>query len=238
VAQCNLALRKVGFILFSIAILLGIILTLLRAIPDLEATMYGFIKYGYPRIYSLICPVLMTTQDREPVSIRLHNNLDRNLNYYIETQFSSPILIISSDQNLVLAPGESKVLAWEVGEENIDLGNFIFARVFTSAATTNGFHESTCGTVVINLPFAGGPAIYFSALVLSVFGAGVGFWLWSKHSVKSDPEVLSRFWWMRLMVVVVVIGIVTALIGFWFVAFLMVALAVLATGVMLIPRKV
>jgi hypothetical protein len=238
VAQRNPALRKVGFIIFSVAILVGIILTLLRAIPDLEATMYGFIKYGYPRIFSLTCPVLMTPGDREPVSIRLHNTLDRNLNYFIETQFSSPILIISSDQNLDLAPGESKVLSWEVGQENVDLGNFIFARVFTSAATTNGFHESTCGTFVINLPFAGGPVIYFSVLALAVLGTVIGFWLWRKNCEMSDPAALSNFWWMRLMMVVVAIGIITALIGFWFVAFLMVALALLATGVILIPRKV
>jgi hypothetical protein len=238
VAQLNPTLRKTGLIMFSIASLLAILLILARAIPDLESTMYGFIKYDYPRLTSLACPVLMTTQDSLPVTIRLHNSLDRNLKWFVEAQFSAPYMIETNDQTLELQPGESRKLSWEVDNQNVDLGFFIFARVFSSAATTAGMREATCGTLVLNLPFGGGPVIFYGLLVISVILAGVGFLLWKRNALMSDDGVTSRFWWMRFMSIVLVVGLVTALINSWFAALVMVMLAILCTAVYMIPRKV
>jgi hypothetical protein len=238
VAQRNPTLRRVGLVIFFIAILIGLVLTLLRAIPDLEASMYGFIKYGYPRLYSLSCPVLMTVEDSEPVSIRLHNSLDRNLSYFVEAQLSAPYLIVTDDQRLDLQPGESQKLIWQVDKENIDLGSFIFARVFTSAAAANGFHESTCGTFVLNLPLAGGPAIYYSFFILSLLGIALGLWLWFSNRDYSIPGTSTRSGWMIFLAGVVVVGLVTSLVNFWFVAIVTVFLALLSVGVYLIPHKV
>jgi hypothetical protein len=238
VAQRNPTLRRVGLIFFFSAIIIGLALTLARAIPDLEASMYGFIKYGYPRLYSLACPVLMTTQDQEPVTIRLSNSLDRNLNYFIEAQLSSPIIIITDDQNLQLSPGESRKIAWQVGKENIDLGSFIFARVFTSAAAANGFHESTCGTFVLNLPFQGGPTLYYALFALAVIGLFAGLWLWFRYRDLADSGDRVRSGWMVFMAVAVLISLVSSYLNFWFVAIVMVLLILLATFVYLVPRKV
>ncbi len=236
--QLNPTLRRTGFIMFSVASLLAILLILARALPDLESTMYGFMKYGYPRLTSLSCPVLMTTQDNLPVTIRLHNSLDRNLKWFVQAQFSSPYMIETNEQTLELQPGESRKLSWEVDKQNVDLGFFIFARVFSSAATTAGMREATCGTLVLNLPFSGGPVIFFSLLVISVILAGVGFWLWKRNSLMSDAGVTSRFWWMRFMSMVMVVGLVTAVINAWFAALVTVLLAILTTVVYVIPHKV
>ncbi|NJD58889.1 MAG: hypothetical protein FIA98_05765, partial [Anaerolineae bacterium] len=159
-AQRNPSLRKVGFIIFSVAIVMAALLILVKAVPDLESTLYGFIKFNYPRLYSLSCPVLMTPLDQLPVTIRLHNSLDRNLKWFVEAQFSAPGLMDTYDQTLELQPGETRKLSWQVCKQNIDLGNFIFARVFTSATTASGMQEATCGTFVLKLPFSGGPVIY------------------------------------------------------------------------------
>jgi hypothetical protein len=234
----NLSLRRVGFISFSIAIFLGVLLILARAMPDLESTMYGFIKYGYPRLTSLSCPVLMTLQDREPVTVRLRNPLDKNLSYYVNAQFSSGVMISTIDQRVELQPGETKTLSWEVGKENIDLGNFIFARVFTSAASSLGMRESTCGTFVVKLPVRGGPVIFYAISFLAVLGAAVGLLLWFRHSEMSQPDVISQSLWMRFIAMVVAVGIMAGILNLWFFAILTVLLALLTTSVFLIPRKI
>jgi hypothetical protein len=237
--QQNPTLRRVGFISFLIALLLGILLIVARAWPDLESTMYGFIKYGYPRLTSLSCPVLMTLPDRLPITIRILNPLDKPLSVYINAQFSSPVIIRNVEDRVELQPGETKTFSWEVGKENVDLHNFILARVFTSAATTSGMRESTCGTLVLKLPFKGGPMIFYASLVLVALAGGFGLWLWPRHSDWSDPAIVSQGWWMRFDAFVITVGVVAAIMNWWFLGILTLLLALLLSlGVFLIPRKI
>jgi hypothetical protein len=227
-------------ILFSIAILLGLLLTLLRAVPDFEASQFGFYNYGYPKLVSLSCPVLMTVRDQENVTIQLHNTLNSNLKYIVESQFSSPLIIDTIDtsvQRPELAPGEVRKLTWQVGEQNIVLGNFIFARVFTWAYIPDGRHESTCGTVILNLPFKGGPELYYALLFLTVLGLGIGLWLWFRYRNVANPAMRSRSAWMIFISVVIVVGLVLSVFHIWFVALLTVFIALLGIVVFVIPQS-
>jgi hypothetical protein len=236
--QRNPTLRRVGFLSFSIGIFIGILLILARAMPDLEASMYGFIKYSYPRLTSLSCPLLMTLPDRELVTIRLRNPLDKNLSYYVKAQFSSGVIISTTAQRVELQPGETKSLSWEVGKENIDLGNLILANVFTSAASSMGMMESTCGTLVLKLPVRGGPAIFYATLFLAVLGVAVGLLLWFRNSEMSNSTAISQWWWMLIISFVVAVGIVVGILNLWFFAILTVLLVLLTTSVFLISHTV
>lgn len=237
VRKQNPVLRRLGFVSFTIAFILGILLIVARAWPDQESTLYGFIKYGYPRLTSLSCPVLMTVFDREPVTIRMHNSLARPLNLYVNAQLSSPVTFVNSEDQVVLQPGETRTFSWDVGKENIDLHNFIFARVYTSAATSSGMKESTCGTLVLNLPFKGGRVIYYVSLVITALTGGIGFWLWPHHSDWSDSAVVSQGWWMRFVAIVITGGVVASILNLWFLAILALILTILSLGVFLIPRN-
>jgi hypothetical protein len=235
--QQNPILRRVGIISFSIAIFLGILVILVRAVPDMESTMYGFIKYGYPRLSTLSCPVLMTTVDRLPITMRFHNSLDKPLGIYVNAQLSTFVMIVNSEERVYLQPGETRSFSWEVGKENIDLHNFIFARVFTSAATASGMREATCGTLVLNLPFNGGPVIFYASLVLAALAGGVGLWLWPRNSDMSDSAVVSQGWWMRFVAFVIAVGVVAVILNWWFLGILTLVLTMLSLSVFLIPRK-
>lgn len=233
----NPSLRQAGFIFFIIAVILGVLLILVRAIPDLEAMMYGFIKYNYPSLPSLSCPVLMTQLDREPVTIRLRNPLDKTLRWLINAQFSTSSIIENEKQQLEQQPGESNILSWEVGKENIDLGNLILARVFISPSASLKMRESTCGTLVLNLPFKGGPVIYYTGLVLAPLFAIIGLWLWFHHREMSNPSVVSRSMWMRIVTIVIAVGIVASLLDLWFLALLTVILTMLMASVTLLLHR-
>jgi hypothetical protein len=231
------SLRYLGLTIFIFGIILGVFLSLVRALPDVEATMYGFVKYGYPRLSSLRCPLLMTTADREAVTIKINNNLDRPLTWRVIAQFSSLSLINSVDSNIELQPGESRVLSWEVTNDNLSMGNFILARVFTSAAAL-GMKEAFCGTFVINLPFTGGPMLYYIALFVTALCLALGIWLWRHHTILSESHLVSQFTWMRFGALLVVLAVVAGYMDWWFFAILFVVLITLTTVVFLIPRKI
>jgi uncharacterized protein (DUF58 family) len=238
-SQQNPTLRRVGLISLFIGILLGILVIVARVLPDMESTIYGFIKYGYPRLTSLSCPVLMTSLDRLPVTIRVHNPLDKPLSLYINSQLSSFISFVNAEETVVLQPGETRKFAWEVGKENIDLHYFIFARVFSSAAISSGMKEATCGTLVLDLPFKNGPVIFYIGLVLAILTTGLGLWFWLSHSDMGDPVVVSRGWWMRFVALLIAVGIVAGILNWWFLAILTLLLTLLlSVSVFLIPRKV
>ena len=195
-------LRRVGFILFIFAAILGILLILLRAVPDLEASLYGFIKFNYPPLRSLSCPMLMTILDREPVTVRLNNPLDKTLSFYVNSQFSTGSVFDTREERLDLQPGETRTLSWEVGEENIDLNNFIFARVFTTSTSTLKMRESTCGTFVLRLPIKGGPVIYYVSLFVSILCAAVGAGggrFQSGHRCATSRAGQPALWWTHLL---------------------------------------
>ncbi len=237
-SQPGSILRRVGSVLYAIAIILGVLLILSRAIPDLESTMYGFFRFGYPSLSSLDCPVLMTTQDTEPVTIKLHNTLSRDLTYYVKAEFSSPVLIVDHEQQLTLAPGEARTLSWNVDHNNLSEGNFIFAHIYVSAATVQGMREGTCGTFALPLPIQGGPAIFYGSLIAVVVAGGLGLWLWLRYNILSAPSILSQANWMRFTAVLIAIGLVLAILGIWFFAILVVFVIALSSAVFLIPAKV
>jgi hypothetical protein len=233
----NSALRHLGLFLFLGAIILGVLLSLVRAIPDLEATMYGFTKYGYPHISSLSCPLLMTTADREAVTVKLQNKLEKPLAWYFVAEFSSHVMINSVNGNVELQPGETRLLSWEVNQGNISMGNFILARVFTSAATAHGMNEGFCGTYVIDLPITGGPTIYYLAIAITVLCLGVGLWLWRRYTLLSESTLVSQFTWMRFAALLVILGVAAGYFNSWFLTIACVFLTVLTTVVFMVYRK-
>ncbi len=238
VVERNPTLRRVGLLMFAIFIILGVILVLLRSIPDLEATMYGFIKYEYPNLKSLQCPVMMTTADREAVTIRLSNPLNQSLAWLVQSQISSPVLILTSSERVELQPHETRVISWPIDKSNIAPGNFILAYVYSSTAGPEAMREATCGTYVLDLPVKGGPVIFYAAMGFTLIGVGVGLWLLARHTEMSDPGVVSGLWWMRVITIFVAIGLAAGLFNAWFLALLMILLIVLATAVFLVPNKV
>ena len=233
----NPTLRQLGFISFLAAIVLGILLIAARAWPDMESTFYGFVKYDYPAIPSLKCPVLMTSLDQQAVTIRLHNQLERDLKWYINTQLSTSVVMSTSEQTVQLAPGETRTISWEVDKDNIDLSDFIFANVFISPAAAMKMQSSTCGTLVLNLPLSGGPVIFYSAVAIYGVILALGLWVWSRHSEMSNPGTISMAWWMRFVGLIITIGIVEGILDWWFLGILSLVLTMLSLGVFLFPHK-
>ena len=230
----NNALHLVGAVLFLIAILLGVLLTVVRAWPDMESALYGFAKDSYPRLRSLHCPVLMTSQDRLPVTVQLTNPLNQDLTWFVRAQFSTNLLINTVEQTYVVKPGEIKTLSWEVDTQNIDLRNLILAYSFTSPFAGLRMTEGTCGTYVLNVPIKGGPTIYYSGLGLSVLCVIAGLFFWQRYANLSEPGVIAQSWWMRFLASVIAIGVVTSILGWWFIGIVALVLTMLTLVVYLV----
>jgi hypothetical protein len=156
---------------------------------------------------------------------------------YVNAQLSAFVAIVNAEERVELQPGETHSFSWEVGKENIDLQSFIFARVFTSASTTSGMREATCGTFVLNLPIKGGPVIFYASLVIAIIAWTIGLWLWPHHSDMGDPAIVTQISWMRFVSLVIAVGVGASIFGLWFLGIVTILLTMLLLSLYLLPRK-
>jgi hypothetical protein len=230
-------LQRAGFLIFIIGFLLGVMLIIASAWPDLESRMYGFSRYPDEKHTPLSCPALMTTQDRGQVIARLHNPLKKTITLYVKAQMSSSLLIDTLNETVELQPGETQILHWDVGEENIDMNYFIFAFVQILPTSTLTMKGATCGTLVLDLPFRGGPILYYATVILAAVGIGLGAWLWFRNIDWGDPKMVYDSWFMRFIILDIVIGVAGSMLGWWGAGLVSLVVLLLTWSVYIYPRR-
>jgi hypothetical protein len=146
---------KLFYLIFVVGMVIGWIFNVLAAFAGLEASFYGFDRTGGSRLTSLSCPIFMTTQETNSFTISINNSTDRNLAPSVSTFISSPGVPITSYESIKIASGETKVMEWKIGPENIDLKNFIFVRARVFASYPLPDREGFCGVYIFDLPGRG-----------------------------------------------------------------------------------
>ncbi len=207
------AISIFGVLLYLLAVITGLLLIVIATWADMEAASYGFPRRASDALSGLTCPILMTRNETDTISLRVSNPTDKHLHPAISTEISAdfnPQIFIES---VDLAPGEAKSVEWSVGPRNIDLGMFIFANVEVYATYPIPNREKTCGILIMDLPGKGRP-IQTGLLTVSLLGLGGGLYLMSKFGL---PGNRSAFTWNEVifLAVLIVSGLILSYIGSW-----------------------
>jgi hypothetical protein len=212
------------FVLYLVGVIAGLVLTLFATWGDLEAAFYGFDRVGGVRMSSLSCPILMSDTETSTFSIRISNSLDRNLAPSIKTDISMPGAPVSSYESVLLLPGESKKLEWQIGPKNIDLDRFIFVRAWTYAAYPQPDREGTCGIVIH--PFGiSGAIVTWGLVIVSLLGTGISLYKMRRAgSLEGSGMKTSRY---NLLAILMLAGVINSFIGIWLVGVLILAVSLL-----------
>lgn len=218
---------------YVIGVALGLFLVLVGTWADMEAASYGFPRLAEAGLDGLNCPILMTRTDATTITLTVRNPTDDRLSPSIRTLISTAGLPEEFVENLVLAPGESKKLAWQVDAENIDLGNFIFAKVLRYSAYPVKSRETTCGIFVLDVP-GSGKVILATLAVLSFLGMGWGLYALSR---LKDPSlmVMKHSRAMLFLTITLAVGFAFNLFSMWMPALLTLTVVVLMLVVLLAP---
>jgi len=177
------------------------------------------------------CPVLMTRDETSSVSLKVSNTTDNSISPVIKTEISTSMVIQEFQESLELAPGESKKLSWSVGPENIDLGNFIFAKTLMFSAYPFPNRETTCGIFIVDLP-GNGWVILSILLVLSLLGMGWGLYEMNKVN-DATKWVTGHVRPMAFLSFMIVLGFVASFLGGWVPSILILAIIVLMIVILL-----
>lgn len=199
---------------YFIGLAAGFALVLFSAWADMEATFYGFPRQGDPGLSGFSCPVLMTRNDIGTISFVASNTADINIKPSIRVLVSSPALPEEHLERIQLAPGESKRFEWRVDADNIDLGEFIFARVLMFSSYPLPSREAVCGIFVLDMPM-NGRVLLFLLVAMSLLGMGWGLYAMNRSKLGGGEWIAKYLPALTFVFVVLILGLIFTFMGAW-----------------------
>jgi hypothetical protein len=211
--KTNQSISIFGVLLYILAVITGLLLIVVSTWADMEAASYGFPRRASAALSGLACPILMTRSETGTISLRVSNPTEKPLHPAVRTEISADFNPQVFIESVDLAPGEAKSVEWSVGQQNIDLGMFIFANVQVYATYPIPNREKTCGIFIIDLPGSGG-VILTALLAFSLIGLGGGLYLMSKSGLAGSRSTLT---WNAIIFLAALIvgGLILSYVGSW-----------------------
>lgn len=208
--------NRLGLVLFYCGVFLAFILTALLVWADVEAISYGFPRLGNQPLRGLSCPPFMNRTEGASFSLTQSNTTERVLRPRVQVLVSEAGInrwtaIMSSVE---VEPGERKTASWEIGADNIVLGNFVLIKAYTYASYPQPNSEGSCGIFVVNIPWMTGDSLYWLWLVGSMVLLITGLWLGEIRKVEAEQSSgkgLAR----RVLAGLAVIGLTVGSLGWW-----------------------
>lgn len=209
------------FILFTIGALLGILLSTIAAWADYESASYGFANRASSQLTGLSCPILMTNNESGTVSLKITNQTDQPISPTVRVDISTSDAAETATEFIDLAAGESRLLKWTVGTENIDLGQFIFVNALAFSSYPLPDRENTCGIFV--LPIRGnGKLILILTAMISILSMASGAYLLQRSNLPAKQTRPAIF-----LALIIIITMAVSFAGLWIQATVMLTITVL-----------
>jgi len=178
------------FIVYSLGVLLGFTLSFLAAWADLESTVYGFIQQAPNTFSGLECPIFITRGETETINIAFTNTLNKKLHASVRTELSTPVTLDAKIDYVDLEPGQTLHLERTIDSNNIDLGQFIFAKAMVYSIFPLENRETTCGVFVLPFGTSGAMTLYL-VTTLSILSMGGSLYLmWKNDILKAQGNAL------------------------------------------------
>ncbi len=216
---------------YVVGVIIGLYLVVVSTWADFEAAFYGFSRLADMGLDGFSCPVLMTRDETNSVSLKVSNTTDNLISPVIKTEISTSMVIQEFQESLELAPGESKKLNWSVGPGNIDLGNFIFAKALMFSAYPFPNRETTCGIFIVDLP---GNGWVILTILVGLSLSGMGWALYEMNKVNDATTwVIRHFRPMAFLAILIILGFVSSFLGGWMPSILILAVTLLMIVILL-----
>jgi len=219
------------FLGYAVGVAIGLYLIVIATWADMESAFYGFPRLAEAGLGGFNCPVLMTPNDMNTISLKVSNPTDQAISPSIKTMVSTSTVAEDYIENIQLAPGETKRLEWVVDSDNIDLGKFIFAQTLMYSAYPLPSKEDTCGIFIVNLP-GSGKVILPILVIASLFGMGWGLYVARKPGA-SNGWAEKHIRPMSFLAIVIALGFVVSFEVGWIPSILVLAVALLMVFILL-----
>jgi hypothetical protein len=234
----NKARRTVGTILYSLGILMTLALGAIAVWGDLEASLFDVSIRAERSLRSLNCPVLITSHETGQISASFQNTSQQPVNRAIRAHISQGFITLFREENLQLPlqPGERQHWTWYVTADDAAYGSLILVRVSTLRQAPMPSESSTCGIIVLDIPWVSGRIAVAVWLILGLTATAGGTWIWLKASPPQMRDRRLAMLSMSAISLLVIAILIVGLAGLWVLGVILLALFVLLLITILAQR--
>ncbi len=218
---------RTSLLIFTLGIILTGTLAAGLVWAGLEAEFYGFDKLGDDRIENLSCPPLMTLHETAAIRASFRNPTDKDIQPMVRADISTRSVTHSERTLLPIAVGQTETVEWSISQENVDLGRFVFARVYRYPTYQLRMAQATCGILVLDVPLVSGLQLFSIWLVAGLGGIAFGLVRWEAGHNGNDGVSLNARRAVRTLAVVTLLALWTGVQGAWLPGIVALALLIL-----------
>ncbi len=200
-------MRRIGFLFFAGAILIGLAATTALTWSKFESDFYfGYDLLPDKILTTLRCPLLMSLSETRYVRIRVSNPTQEAVSPMIDADISRLGLLYESSDYYTIAPGETREIEWKMTSDNVVYGSLVLVKVYVHAVTSLPSRGGTCGTLALNFGSLNGDQALLLILTsgAAFFALAWGLWLGAGRRARIPADAATRA--MLLLTVVDVAG--------------------------------
>lgn len=204
----------VGAALFLVGLVSAVILSLVVSWPDQEAFNFDRTLVQSEALPALHCPLIITPKDSGRIDVSIRNAHIRATTLRIRSRISEGSISLFREeiQQIALEPGEKQVLSWPIFVEDAVYNRIVMARVNQFKRTPFPAMASSCGVLVLDVPWLTGVQTTAVLVVVTALFLGLGtlIWLRSNRPLRGRRQGAARRG--GIMLALVLLSIITGLL--------------------------
>jgi len=227
--------QVLGTLIFSVGVIAGLFLLIMMVWGDLEASLFSRGLEADKSLTSLHCPVFISPQETGLVTAKLNNPTDKDWERYVRVNISEGFVTLTREfkTNIPIKAGSSQRVQWEVYPEDAAYDRIIFFRAYVNAKYPYPSLGSSCGILLLDWWGLTGMQILVGMVAAFLGLTALGFFLLKISTPLSDESAWHAINAMVALAVIVILGLIISYLSAWVVGLLLLAAALLMTGIII-----
>jgi len=205
-------LRIMSRAIFFLGASLGLALAVLIIWNQMEAIHYYFNGAKYEPFNGLRCPLMIAPTEKGIATAAFNNPTNRDIKFFYRVEISGTVSARQIEDQIAVAPHQTKSVQLSVDINDVDLGFFIFVKVNILPNSLHRAEQAVCGIMVTNILALAGNHIPPAALSLSFLGMAIGLALGQQTSTKEDRNTARV---TQALGILVLLTLLAAALGWW-----------------------
>ena len=215
-------LTQISLAFFVIGLATALLVQVIYTWGVIESTQFdrsdpGLFAADEP-VDSFRCPLLITSGETATVTASFSNPTELERTRIVRANVSDGFIIARREitTDLLLAPGETEVLSWEISSDDAAWERFVFVRVFAlRSGAAIPAQVSTCSVLLLNVAGIPGSWLATGLLALSILGSigGLAGWVLTKRPLSASDQ--PKGYLMAVVTGVILFGLYVSLNNYW-----------------------
>lgn len=222
-------MRIAALVVFALGFLAGTALAVAGVWPDLEASMFDDEMLADAPLDTLRCPLLITKGETGKVTASFTNSRPRTSHFPVRVHIAYRFVIWQREiqEQLALAPGETRQLEWTVTADDAVYRSVILLRVHDLRTAPDVYRNGSCGILVLDVAGLSGGTVVALALAFSLAAMAGGMVLWVAGRRPPAGREREAVFVMGVLAALALGGVAAGYWGWWELGVVLLALIVL-----------